>query len=141
MQSLRFIDSNVFIHAFLKTSRKLEKHEENIKEGAKCIILRVEEGEEVTTTVVHISEVANILEARMSKDAKEILSTLTSLRNLTLIDVIGESYRTAIQTSELLNIGVNDTLVYNTMKVKGITEVYSFDKDFDGLPGIRRIAN
>jgi predicted nucleic acid-binding protein len=40
-----------------------------------------------------------------------------------------------------LNIGVNDTLVYNTMKEKGITEVYSFDKDFDGLPGIRRIAN
>src|SRR4030042_1142301 len=111
---MRFIDSNVFIHAFLKPNRRLERHEIEIKEGSKNIILRIEEGEEVLTTVIHMSEVANILEARTSEDAREILSAIASLRNLKLRDVTGENYRAAIQTSELINLGVNDTLAYKT---------------------------
>jgi len=31
---MRFIDSNVFIHAILKPTRKLAKHEQEIKEAA-----------------------------------------------------------------------------------------------------------
>ena len=62
---MRFVDSNVFLHAFLRPRRPLQEHESRIKKAAREILLRLEEGEETSTTVVHLSEVANILEARM----------------------------------------------------------------------------
>ena len=102
--------------------------------------MRVEEGEEVTTTVIHVSEVANILEARMSLDAREILSTLTSLRNLTLLGMTGEAYRVAVQVSNIVNLGVNDILAVNAMKDLDIKEIRSFDKDLDSVPETKRIV-
>ena len=41
---IRFIDSNVFIHALLQPRRRLKDHEVQIKEGAKKILERVMEG-------------------------------------------------------------------------------------------------
>ena len=52
---MRFVDSNVFVHAILKPSRRLENHEAKIKKRAKSILKRIEEGEEAATTVVHVS--------------------------------------------------------------------------------------
>ncbi len=59
---MRFVDSNVFVHAVLKPRRRLEGHEAEIKEAAKRILLRLEDGEDASTTVVHLSEVANLLD-------------------------------------------------------------------------------
>ena len=69
----RFIDASVFIHAFLKTKRKLREHELAIKKRAKEIIRHVSEGEEVLMSTSHFSEIANILEDRMPlKEALKI---------------------------------------------------------------------
>jgi predicted nucleic acid-binding protein len=87
-----------------------------------------------------VSEVANILEARMSLDAREILSTLTSLRNLTLLGMTGEAYRVAVQVSNIVNLGVNDILAVNAMKDLDIKEIRSFDKDLDSVPETKRIV-
>jgi predicted nucleic acid-binding protein len=57
-----FVDANVFIYAFLKTKRQLQPNELKIKEAAKRIVARISRGEEVATSVVHFSEVCNILE-------------------------------------------------------------------------------
>lgn len=54
---MRFIDANVFTYAILKPRRPLSDREREIKERAKRILRRVNEGEEVATTVVHLSEV------------------------------------------------------------------------------------
>ncbi len=62
MINLKFVDATVFIHAYLKPSRKLEPHEKELKKGARQIIERIENGEKVTTSVVHFTETANILE-------------------------------------------------------------------------------
>ena len=63
---MRFIDSNVFLHAFLKPHRKLTQRENEIKEQAKNIIKSIEEGEEeVATSTVHLSEIINIIEASL----------------------------------------------------------------------------
>lgn len=139
---MRFIDSNVFVHAFLRPRRRLEAHEIEIKEGAKRIVARLEEGEEAMTTVVHVSEVANILESRTSQEESlEILEAIVSLRSLSMIGVTGEMYRMAVHASDLLDLGVNDTLAYHTMKDKEIDEIYSFDKHFDQLKGIMRLTH
>jgi len=138
---MRFIDSNVFIHAFLKPRRRLEIHEAEIKEDAKGIIAGLEEGDEAITTVVHVSEVANILESRASpRDAREILEAIVSLQSLKILGVTGEMYKAAVLASELMNLGVNDTLAYHTMKDREIDEIYSFDKHFDPLKDIRRLT-
>jgi len=64
---LRFIDSSVFLYAFLKPKRKVSNRILELKESAKNILSRIDNGENVVTTVVHLSEVANILEAHTSK--------------------------------------------------------------------------
>ena len=59
---MRFLDSNIFIYALLKPKRELSEDEERIKEVSKKIVERIDGGEDVVTTIVHLSEVANILE-------------------------------------------------------------------------------
>ncbi len=139
---MRFVDSNVFIHAFLRPRRRLERHETEIKEAAKQIVLRLEDGEEASTTVVHLSEVANLLEARMPLgDSRALLSSLVTLRGLRVVDVGGVDYSAAIQASGDLGVGVNDCLAYLVMREHGIGEIYSFDRHFDEMDGISRIAS
>ena len=138
---MRFVDSSVFVHTLLKPSRSLESHEAEIKENAKTILRRIEEGEEAATTVVHVSEVANILESRTTQENTwRILSALVSMRGVSLIGVTGDTYRAAIQASSVLGVGVNDALAYIAMTGTGVNEAYSFDKHFDQLPEIKRIT-
>lgn len=49
---MRFIDSSVFLYAFLKPRRALTVKAREYKESAKRILLRVEEGAPVATTIV-----------------------------------------------------------------------------------------
>ena len=63
---MRFLDSSVFPHAYLKPRRKLKPLEKKIKAKAKEIIRRVNsDEEEVYMTVVHLSEVVNIIESHI----------------------------------------------------------------------------
>ena len=137
---MRFIDSNIFIHAILKPTRKLAKHEKEIKEAAKVILKRIEQGEKATTTVVHLSEVANILESRTTlKHSRNILTAITSNHNLTITPTTDRQYRGALQLSETLNIGINDALAHLIMTELQIPEIYSFDKHHDNIPQTKRI--
>jgi len=139
---MRFVDSSIFVHAILKPSRRLERHEAEIKERAKGMLRRIEDGEAAATTVVHVSEVANILEARTTREeSRRILSALASMRSLRLIGVTGDAYRAAVQASSVLGVGVNDAMAYIAMAERGINEAYSFDRHFDQLPEITRITS
>ena len=51
------------LNPFIKPKRKLKPHEVKIKESAKEIVKRINEGEEVGITVVQIAEIANLLES------------------------------------------------------------------------------
>lgn len=138
---MRFIDSNVFIHAILKPTRKLAKHEQEIKEAAKAILKRIEQGEKATTTVVHLSEVANILESRTTLiTTRKILIAITSNQNLTITLITDRQYRGALQLSETLNIGINDALAHLIMTELEIHKIYSFDKHHDNIPQRKRIS-
>ncbi len=64
---MRFIDSSVFLYAFPKPKRKLPKDILELKEKAKNILIRIDEGEDATTTVMHVSEIANILESHVQR--------------------------------------------------------------------------
>ncbi|ASJ02935.1 DNA-binding protein [Thermococcus profundus] len=131
---MRFIDANVFIYAFLKPKKEPPENVRTIKEMAKEILKRVSEGEEVVTTVVHISEVANVIESRAGKKkAVEILMGILTAENIKVLDVSTSDYLKAALMAEEKNLGINDALAYVKMKEAGISEVYTFDRDFERL--------
>lgn len=51
-----------------------------------------------------------------------------------------ENYLDAIDIAEESNIGLNDALAYVLMRSNGIAEIYTFDRHFDQLTGIKRIS-
>jgi len=137
----KFIDANVFIYAFLKPKRKLQPHEEKIKEAAKKIVARINDGEETITSVVHFSEICNILEGNLHIEAAHTIEkTLLLLDNIKIKEVSEENYLEAIAIAEDQHIGANDALAYAIMKATGLTTIYSFDEDFDKLEDTHRIT-
>lgn len=99
----------------------------------------VEDGEPVFTTPAHISEVANILESRVSHPhASTILQTLVGLNALRIHTLTGGHVKAAATLSQRMGLGFNDTLAYIAMKEQGTEEIFSFDTDFDEVPGVTR---
>ena len=138
---MKFLDANIFIYAYYKSSRRLSEKGQEMKDQAQKIISDISEGkEEVVTTVVHISEVVNILKKGLTR---ELLNTtilgLFMLDNLTLVDVTKAEYFAAIAYGDDLNLEPNDALAVDIMHQKGIEEIYSFDKHFDQVEGINRL--
>ena len=139
---MRFIDSSVFLYAFLKTKTPLPPDIAEVKERAKAVINRVNLGEEVATSTAHISEIANIIEAKSGIDvAIKVVETILSKQNIVVYSVDQYDYLESIDIARAHNIGLNDALALVYMKRLGITEIYSFDKDFDKIPGIKRITS
>lgn len=137
---MRFIDASTFLYAFLKPERPLPPDLAEMKADAKTILERVNEGESVTTSVVHVSEVANILEARMPlSSCRRIISDIATKRNVEVAGVGNKLYTSSLHTAEAHDIGLNDALAFNMMQEGGVHEIYSFDKHFDDLPGIARL--
>lgn len=131
---MRFVDANVFIYAILKPKRKLNEREREIKRASKEIFERINRGEEVVTTVVHLSEVANILEDAASLDfATSFLKDILTKRNIIVMGVRGRDYMESVLQAEEKGVSVNDALAYILMKKRGIEEIYTFDKHFENL--------
>lgn len=137
----RFLDANVFIYAYYKPKGTLSEEQKKMKEQAKEIIKRINSGESVVTTVVHLSEVANILKRALSaKDLHTLLLGLCSMDNVKVVDVTKEDYMEAIDMTKNIGLDPNDCLAINVMKIEGIKEIYSFDKAFDTVEDVKRIT-
>ncbi|MEM2843760.1 MAG: type II toxin-antitoxin system VapC family toxin [Candidatus Bathyarchaeia archaeon] len=137
---MRFIDSNIFLHAFLIPRRSLTREEQHIKNEAKRIVKRIKKGENVATTVVHLSEVINIIEDGLSlqKSLGFLAWTLTS-GNFKVFPVTAEDYEVAVSLGKDSEVSANDALACLFMRKNKIKEIYSFDKHFDKLKGIVRL--
>jgi hypothetical protein len=131
---MRFIDANVLIYAVLKPKRELNERERGIKSASKEILKKVNEGEEVITTVVHLSEIANVLEdvANLSLSLSFVKDILLK-RNVIVERVSDEDYIRGILLAEEKRVSINDALAYLLMERKGIEEIYTFDKHFENL--------
>jgi len=138
---MRFLDANVFIYAYYKPKRQLTQKERQMKEQAKKIISNVSQGkEEVTTTVVQMSEIVNILKHGMPLDQlANIIRGLFILDNVKIIGVTAEAYFAAAELGVDLKLEANDALAVDVMRQNEINEIYSFDEDFDQIEGITRL--
>lgn len=138
---MRFVDASVFVHAYLKPRRRLSQVELDIKESAKGIVSRVNSGEEVLTTVVHLAEVANILEDYMPlQEALAVEEALLFKESIVVAPVSREHYYVALQEAKSGQVGLTDALAYTAMKERDLTEIYSFDRDFDRFNGVTRVS-
>lgn len=131
---MRFIDANVFLYAVIKPKGTVSRKILERKEKAKRILLRIEDGEEVATTVVHLSEVANILEAKVNlTKALTFIENMLLAENVKVLPVSPEDYLKALLIAKDKNVSVNDALAYLKMKELDIEEIYTFDDHFKNL--------
>jgi len=138
---MRFLDANVFVYAYYKPKRKLAEKERKMKEEAKKIISDISGGkEEVVTTVVHLSEVVNILKHGMPlRELSDFVLSLYALDNLKIHGVSETEYFAATELATDLKMDPNDALAVDFMRRNEIEEIYSFDRDFEGKNGIKRL--
>lgn len=138
---MRFLDANVFIYAYYKPKKPLTERERQMKEQAKEIISNVSQGkEDVITSVVHVSEVANILKAGLSADQlTATIRGLFMLNNVKIMGVTAEAYFAAVELGEDLKLEVNDALAVDIMKTNNVKEIYSFDEHFDQVDAITKL--
>ena len=140
---MKFLDANVFIYAYYKPKKQLTEKEKQMKEHAKKIISNVSEGkEDVMMTVVHVSELVNILKHGLSQDQLTIIIRgLFMLDNVKIVDVTREAYFAATELGEDLKLEANDALAVDVMRQNGINEIYSFDEHFDHMEGITKLPS
>ena len=128
---MRFIDANVFIYAVLKPRTVLPESLVKRKTAAKEIFLRVNAGEPVTTTTVHLSEVANVLEDAADLGfACDLVSALLSKPTIVVQPVSADTYRESARLAQKYSISINDALALVVMEQQGIDEIYTFDRHF-----------
>ena len=134
MSSMRFVDSNVLIYALLKPRKEPDGKIAEMKRKSLEILKRIQEGEAVATTVVHLSEVANVIASRNSvKMSAEFVKEFLSLKNAEVFAVSVEDYLKASLVALEKKVDVNDALAYLKMKEEGMEEIYTFDGHFRKL--------
>lgn len=138
---MRFLDANIFLYAYYKPKKQLTPKEKQMKEHAKKIITEVSQGkEQVIMTVVHISEMVNILKHGMPlEQLNNIILGLFMLDNMKIVGVSKEAYFAATELGDDLKLESNDALAVDVMRMNDIKEIYSFDEDFDQIEGIIRL--
>lgn len=138
---MRFLDANIFIYAFYTPTGKLQKRQREMKTASQEIVKRINDGEEdVVTTVVHLSEIVNILKRALSlDDLVHIVTTFYSLDNMHIDGVSPHDYLGAVELMGELSLDANDALAVQVMRHRGIEQIYSFDQGFEHAKGIQRI--
>ena len=138
---MRFLDSNIFIYAFYKPKRLLSESEKSVKASAKKIVTDVSEGNEsAITTVVHLSEVVNILKQGLKPGRlAEMVASLIMLDSIDILAVGKNDYLAATELGRDLEMDSNDALAVKVMQARKVKEIYSFDKVFERIEGISRL--
>jgi len=127
------IDTSIFLEVELKQEKKDEAHEfllKVLKNEIKCI-----------TTDFNIDSAVIIMRNKKAKlaDIKKFLVGLVAYEGLTIYEVNLIDRILATKTMEKFKRRYDDALNYFVMKSLGIKEIVSFDRDYDGLPNIKRV--
>jgi predicted nucleic acid-binding protein len=130
---LRFIDANVFLYTLIGSPKQ-------DFETSKAILKRVEEGEEAMTSLAVVQEVVDWLEYNGRK--KEASVFLTAVNSYTKMRKVSNRWTDSTKASaeaEKAGIDFVDALTLAVMRREKIAEIYSNDKDFDRVAGIKRV--
>jgi predicted nucleic acid-binding protein len=130
----RFLDTNILL-------RYLTRDDEAKAEAALAILLRVERGEErVVTSPMVVFETVFTLERsyRVERSLiKDRVEAIIRMRGLQLASK--QLYYRALELYVAHNISFADAFNAALLKTRGLSEIYSWDEDFDHMEGITRI--
>ena len=137
---MRFLDSNVVIYAFFLPKRQLSPAEQLLKEKSKKIVEKIDAGEKIAISVVHLSEIANVLRTCFSPpDLVALFEGLYTQENISILNVSPPEYLEAVHLSRALNGKINDCLAAVLMKKMGMVEIYTFDRDFEKFSWMKMV--
>jgi predicted nucleic acid-binding protein len=137
---MRFVDASVFLYAYLRPKRAVSSEIAEMKKSARAILRRVNTDEKVYSSLVHLSEVANILEAVVPvNESHKIMRDLLYATTIVILEPTKGNYLDAIEVAQEASVGLNDALAYVLMKATDVKEIYSFDRHFDRFDDIKRI--
>ncbi len=132
---MRFLDTNLLLRYFTKEN---EKKAEAVLE----LLKRVERNEEkVLTNPLVIFETIYTLQSYYKVSREEIRDLLMPILNLRGLRLdFRNVFEEALKSYPETNISFVDLFNYHFMLKHGVNEIYSSDKDFDKLKGIKRVT-
>ena len=129
-----FIDSNIFLRYFEK------EDEQSFKKSERFFSKIVSGNIKGISTSLVIAEVVWVLQKFYNWDRKEICSNIELILKTPNIKFKERSVLSrAISIYRDINIDFIDAYNYSYMKNSEITEIYSFDRDFNRFSDIKRL--
>ncbi len=131
---MRFLDTNILL-------RYLTKDDEQKARRALALLSKVERGEEkVFTSPMVIFEVVFTLQRRYQVPREHIRASLGDIISLRLLDLPSKHlYVRALELYASKNMSFADAFNAVYMQSRGVSEIYSWDTDFDKLEGFARL--
>ena len=132
----RFLDTNILV-------RYMARDDERKAQASLALLQRVERGEEVVVTSdLVIAEAVFVLQSSCrynvpKRRIRELLEPIIALRGLRLPRKA--LYSRAFDLYCEQNMGFADAFNVAYMESRGLTEVYSYDSDFDRVEGLKRV--
>lgn len=133
--ALRFLDANIIIRHITKDNEVLSKKAYQILKRIEAGTLTATMCESILTECVFVLSSRNLYDLPREK-IKTALDLILSLRGLKLPHK--KTYRRALEIYASTNLDFPDALAVAHMERLGLTEILSFDEDFDTLTGITR---
>lgn len=123
-----YIDSNLILR-FMLNDPKAEKVEKLLKSNKKLAI-----------TDVNICEIVWVLESFYKKDRSFIVNILTGLLNLSNIESNKEVFLKTLKYYKNYKVDFINAYL-SSVGFKDKANIYSYDKDFDKIPDIKRLES
>ena len=128
-----FLDSNIILEYELEQEKSAE---------AKRLLVKVKGGEvECLTTDFHVYAGILIIQGKY-KDVERLnrhISSLISYEGLTLYRPTQYDWLAAVGHMRGHRLDFDDALAYQSMRANNLTEMISYDRDFDRIKDVKRI--
>lgn len=131
---MRFIDTNIFIRFF--TADDEQKAKDVFR-----LLKRLENGDETAyTSALVIFETVFTLQKYYNvsrNEINELMQSIISIKGLRF--ELKDTFEEALNLYTSTKLSFTDAFNVCVMKKRSIAEIYSYDEDFDHIPGIKRV--
>ena len=133
---MQFIDTNIFIRHFTRDDPEKAQACLELFQKAKQGQITLTTSESVVAEVVYILSSKQLYHLSREK-IRSLLYPLLSLPGLKLPQ--RKIYLRALDLYATYSIDFEDALIVAQMERQGITALYSYDRDFERVPGVTRL--
>ena len=134
--TIQFIDTNIFIRHFTRDDPEKAQACLELFQKAKQGQITLTTSESVIAEVVYILSSKQLYHLSREK-IRSLLYPLLSLPGLKLPQ--RKIYLRALDLYATYSIDFEDALIVAQMERQGITDLYSYDRDFERVPGVTRL--